>query len=170
MKPHLLLLTYLPLSMASLEEFTGTNNAIQMFINHNYLAINKDGRVYGITDQNHVDTMLKRIAVNDKGRIIIQNIVNCMFLCIARCGKLYASNRLSLDCFINEKMEPNNYNTYYKVYNRKLTFVALKHNGKLKRLQIFKTQNLSKLGEYTLVMLKRGLILQHIKHANPQNL
>ncbi|QCF61042.1 fgf [Troides aeacus nucleopolyhedrovirus] len=139
---------------ALLTHITGTSMPGRLFINRQFLAVSPDGAVYGTIESNHVDTIFKRFAV-DINRIVIQNAITCVYLCMDRCGQLYGSKTLSNDCFMREFLEENNYNTYYKVYDRKLTYVALKNNGIPRKLQILKSRKLGKLSVYSIALLKR---------------
>ena len=139
---------------ALLTHITGTSIPGQLFINRQFLAVNPDGAVYGTIESDNVDTIFKRVAV-DRNRIVIQNAITCVYLCMDRCGQLYGSKTLSKDCFMREFLEKNNYNTYYKVYDRKLTYVALKNDGTPRKLQISKSRKLGKLSVYAMALLKR---------------
>nr|WRK23557.1 fibroblast growth factor [Bombyx mori nucleopolyhedrovirus] len=140
---------------ALLTHITGTSIPGRLFINRRFLAINPNGTVYGGTiESDNADTTFKRLAV-DRNRIVIQNAITCVYLCIDRCGQLYGSKTLSDDCFMREIMEKNNYNTYYKIYDRKLTYVALKNDGTPRKLQISKGRKLGKFSVYAMALLKR---------------
>ncbi|AGA16186.1 fgf protein [Thysanoplusia orichalcea nucleopolyhedrovirus] len=161
---------------ALLGHITGTSIPVQLFVNRQYLAVTANGAVYGTTVSDSINTVFRRVAGNS-GRIIIQNAITCMYLCMDRCGQLYGSKGLSRDCFINESMEENNYNTYYKVYDRKMSYVALANDGSPRRLQISRNRKLGKLSVYALALstrldfsihttcpiIKKQIVMQHRK-------
>lgn len=134
-----------------LEHITGTQRPMQLFINNRLLAVRPNGTIEGTHDASSPDTVLQRVAA-DKNRIILRNTVTCMHVCLDRCGFMYASATLSKDCFLNEVFTQNNYNVMFKIYDHKITYVALDHRGNPRRVQLPKSRDLRNMSKYTLIM------------------
>nr|BBD51188.1 fibroblast growth factor [Samia ricini nucleopolyhedrovirus] len=137
-----------------LEHITGTGRLVQLFINHRYLAVRPNGIVEGTSDALSADTVLQRVRGNTRGHILLRNAVTCMHVCLDRCGTMYASATVSSDCFLNEMFTETNHNVLHKVYDRKVTYVALDNVGRARRVQISKRRSLRNMSKYTFIMRK----------------
>uniref|UniRef100_T1PIP8 Fibroblast growth factor n=1 Tax=Musca domestica TaxID=7370 RepID=T1PIP8_MUSDO len=110
-----------------------------------------DGTVNGTPDDQSEYTILQRSTV-DVGRIKVQGVATCLYLCMDPCGAVYGSKEFTDDCVFNENMEQHNYNTYSSTYNsnsRRKYYLALNRHGEPRKLQIPPTRSLGKLATYT---------------------
>ncbi|XP_051862573.1 protein kinase 4 isoform X2 [Drosophila albomicans] len=124
---------------------------IQIYIKNRFLQILPDGTVNGTTSDHSDYAILQRSAV-DVGRIKIQSVATCLYLCMDACGVLYAWKDFTDDCVFNENMELQNYNTYSSTYNsnaRRVSYLALNRHGQPRRMQIPASRSLGKLTTYT---------------------
>ncbi|KAL7730113.1 hypothetical protein ACLKA6_009389 [Drosophila palustris] len=109
------------------------------------LSLKRTGR------QRHTGPILQRSTV-DVGRIKIQSVATCLYLCMDACGAVYASKDFTDDCVFNENMELHNYNTYSSTYNsnaKRVLYLALNRHGAPRRTQIPVTRPLGNLSKYT---------------------
>ncbi|AKR14210.1 fibroblast growth factor [Dasychira pudibunda nucleopolyhedrovirus] len=136
---------------APLQHITGTQRLVQVFIHNRYLAVRSDGTVGGTTHASSLDTVLQRIGYRH-GRILLRNAVSCMYVCLDRCGAMYASAALSSDCILNEVILENNYDVLFKIYNGKKTYVALDNAGNPRRVQLPRQRPLRRMSAYTFIM------------------
>ena len=138
-----------------LEHITGTQRIVHIVVHNRYLAVHTDGVVNGTLDAYSLDTVLQRVTHSERPRsILLRNAISCMHVCLDRCGVMYATAALSSDCFLQETMIENNYDVMYKIYNRKLTYIALDNFGKARRLQLSRRRTLGKLSVYALILRK----------------
>ncbi|KAH8311091.1 hypothetical protein KR044_004327 [Drosophila immigrans] len=124
---------------------------IQIYIKNRFLQLLPDGTVNGTTSDHSDYAILQRSAV-DVGRIKIQSVATCLYLCMDACGVLYAWKDFTDDCVFNENMELQNYNTYSSTYNsnaRRVSYLALNRHGLPRRMQIPASRSLGKLTTYT---------------------
>ncbi|AGR57160.1 fibroblast growth factor [Choristoneura rosaceana nucleopolyhedrovirus] len=133
-----------------LDHVTGTQHLVRVFIHNRYLAVRPDGTVGGTTHAS-MDTILQRVGYH-KSRVLLQNAFSCMHVCLDRCGAMYASGALSMDCILNEVILDNNYDVMFKIYNRKKTYVALNNKGRPRRVQLPKRRPLRKMSTHTFIM------------------
>ncbi|CAH1153235.1 unnamed protein product [Phaedon cochleariae] len=135
---------------------TGTARKIQMFIKNKHLQILPDGTVNGTTDDTSAYSILQRTTVGI-GRMKIQGLATCQYLCMSRCGLLYGSRDFGDECVFNETIEQSNYNTYSscKYSNDKRTFyLALNQGGQPRKVMLRARRQLGKLSSYILVLTK----------------
>ncbi|ABI13813.1 fibroblast growth factor [Anticarsia gemmatalis multiple nucleopolyhedrovirus] len=138
-----------------LEHITGSQRLVHMFVHNHYLAVHTDGVVNGTLDPYSLDTVLQRVSRFKhpaRRTILLRNAISCMHVCLDRCGVMYASAALSSDCFLQETIVENNYDVMFKIYNRKLTYVALDNFGRARRLQLSRRRTLGKLSMYALIL------------------
>ncbi|AJD09279.1 fibroblast growth factor [Condylorrhiza vestigialis mutiple nucleopolyhedrovirus] len=136
-----------------LEHITGTQRLVHIFVHNRYLAVHTDGVVNGTLNPYSLDIVLQRVTHPKRPRsILLRNAISCMHVCLDRCGVMYATAALSSDCFLQETVLENNYDVMYKIYNRKLTYIALDNFGKARRLQLSKRRSLGKLSLYALIL------------------
>ncbi|XP_043946798.1 ras guanine nucleotide exchange factor Y isoform X4 [Drosophila biarmipes] len=67
-----------------------TSRKIQLYIKNRILQIMRDGVVNGTQDENSEFTILQRSTV-DVGRIKLQSVATCLYLCMDACGVPYGS-------------------------------------------------------------------------------
>ncbi|XP_033165098.1 ras guanine nucleotide exchange factor Y isoform X5 [Drosophila mauritiana] len=67
-----------------------TSRKIQLYIKNRILQILRDGVVNGTQDENSEFTILQRSTV-DVGRIKLQSVATCLYLCMDACGVPYGS-------------------------------------------------------------------------------
>lgn len=162
-----------------LEHITGTRRPLQLFINKHYLAVHHNGNIDGTYDKLGSDTILQRVAIGtkhtNKTRILLRNAITCMYVCLDRCGNMYAVSQLSRDCILNEMYTESHYDIIYKVYNQKRAYVALDNAGKARRVQLSKRRQLRNMSKYTLILRvpvystmitncpKQNIIIKHRK-------
>ncbi|KAI8044377.1 hypothetical protein M5D96_000533, partial [Drosophila gunungcola] len=95
--------------------------------------------------------ILQRSTV-DVGRIKLQSVATCLYLCMDACGVPYGSKDFTDDCVFNENMGLQNYNTYSSTYHsqaRRVFYLALNGSGQPRRTQIPASRSLGKLSTYT---------------------
>lgn len=159
----------------NLKYITGTQRPIQLFLNKQYLQILPNGVINGTSNSNSMYTVIRRKSFR-RSIITLQNPITCMYVCMDKCGFHYGSKILSKDCFFEEIIEENNYNTYSRVYNKKRTYLAFNNYGHSRRTQLPIGRPLFKMATYVLTLLKRlnndiytmcpsfnSIILQHRK-------
>ncbi|XP_016961173.1 ras guanine nucleotide exchange factor Y isoform X2 [Drosophila biarmipes] len=128
-----------------------TSRKIQLYIKNRILQIMRDGVVNGTQDENSEFTILQRSTV-DVGRIKLQSVATCLYLCMDACGVPYGSKDFTDDCVFNENMGLQNYNTYSSTYHsqaRRVFYLALNGSGQPRRTQIPASRSLGKLSTYT---------------------
>ncbi|XP_017007297.2 uncharacterized protein bnl isoform X1 [Drosophila takahashii] len=128
-----------------------TSRKIQLYIKNRILQIMRDGIVNGTQDENSEFTILQRSTV-DVGRIKLQSVATCLYLCMDACGVPYGSKDFTDDCVFNENMGLQNYNTYSSTYHsqaRRVFYLALNGSGQPRRTQIPASRSLGKLSTYT---------------------
>ncbi|KAH8273113.1 hypothetical protein KR018_001746 [Drosophila ironensis] len=128
-----------------------TSRKIQLYIKKHILQLMRDGTVNGTQDENSEFTILQRSTV-DVGRIKLQSVATCLYLCMDACGVAYGSKDFTDDCVFNENMGLQSYNTYTSTYNsnpRRVLYLALNNQGELRRTQIPMGRELRKLSIYT---------------------
>ncbi|XP_017113807.1 protein kinase 4 isoform X2 [Drosophila elegans] len=128
-----------------------TSRKIQLYIKNRILQLMRDGTVNGTQDENSEFTILQRSTV-DVGRIKLQSVATCLFLCMDACGVPYGSKDFTDDCVFNENMGLQNYNTYSSTYHsqaRRVFYLALNGSGQPRRTQIPASRSLGKLSTYT---------------------
>ncbi|EDV41726.1 uncharacterized protein Dana_GF17357, isoform A [Drosophila ananassae] len=127
---------------------------IQLFVNRHILQLMRNGTVTGTQDENNEFTILQRSTV-DVGRIKLQSVATCLYLCMDACGIAYGSKDFTDDCVFNENMGLQNYNTYTSTYNSnslRVFYLALNNQGGLRRTQIPPGRALQKMTIYTNVI------------------
>ncbi|UZE89786.1 FGF [Parapoynx stagnalis nucleopolyhedrovirus] len=137
-----------------MEHFAGTQRPVHIFLNRRYLQVLPNGMVNGTSIRNSMYIVFRRESYK-KSFVILRNAITCMYVCMDKCGFLYGTNFFSKDCYFKEHMEENNYNTYFRIYNRKRTFLALDNFGRSRRTQISLRRHISKMSTYVLTLLKR---------------
>ncbi|XP_036672696.3 uncharacterized protein bnl isoform X2 [Drosophila suzukii] len=128
-----------------------TSRKIQLYIKNHILQIMRDGVVNGTQFENSEFTILQRSTV-DVGRIKLQSVATCLYLCMDACGVPYGSKDFTDDCVFNENMGLQNYNTYSSTYHsqaRRVFYLALNGSGQPRRTQIPASRSLGKLSTYT---------------------
>ncbi|XP_033244316.1 serine-rich adhesin for platelets isoform X2 [Drosophila miranda] len=128
-----------------------TSRKIQLYIKNRILQLLRDGTVNGTQDEQSEYTILQRSTV-DVGRIKLQSVATCLYLCMDACGAVYGSKDFTDDCVFNENMGLQNYNTYSSTYNsnaRRVYYLALNRHGEPRRTQIPASRSLGKLTTYT---------------------
>ncbi|XP_034660957.1 rho GTPase-activating protein gacF isoform X3 [Drosophila subobscura] len=134
-----------------------TSRKIQLYIKNRILQLLRDGTVNGTQDEQSEYTILQRSTV-DVGRIKLQSVATCLYLCMDACGSVYGSlsdllqKDFTDDCVFNENMGLQNYNTYSSTYNsnpRRVYYLALNRHGEPRRTQIPASRSLGKLTTYT---------------------
>ncbi|XP_022216192.2 rho GTPase-activating protein gacF isoform X2 [Drosophila obscura] len=134
-----------------------TSRKIQLYIKNRILQLLPDGTVNGTQDEQSEYTILQRSTV-DVGRIKLQSVATCLYLCMDACGAVYGSlfdllqKDFTDDCVFNENMGLQNYNTYSSTYNsnaRRVYYLALNRHGEPRRTQIPASRSLGKLTTYT---------------------
>ncbi|XP_023179081.2 myb-like protein A isoform X2 [Drosophila hydei] len=136
---------------STISHLAGPSRKIQLYMKNRILQILPDGTVNGTQDEQSEYTILQRSTV-DVGRIKIQSVATCLYLCMDACGAAYASKEFDDNCVFNENMELHNYNTYSSTYNsnaRRVFYLALTGQGAPRRTQIPATRTLGKLSTYT---------------------
>ncbi|XP_055923093.1 probable serine/threonine-protein kinase DDB_G0282963 isoform X2 [Eupeodes corollae] len=134
-----------------LEDISGPGRKIQLYIKNRFIQLMTDGTVNGTMNDLSEYTILQRTTV-DVGRIKIQSVATCLYLCMDQCGAVYGSKEFTDDCVFNESMEQHNYNTYSSTYNsnsRRIYYLALNRHGEPRKLQIPPSRPLGKLATYT---------------------
>uniref|UniRef100_A0A6I9VI19 Fibroblast growth factor n=1 Tax=Bactrocera dorsalis TaxID=27457 RepID=A0A6I9VI19_BACDO len=136
---------------STISNLSGLSRKIQIYIKNRFIQLLPDGTVNGTQDEQSDYTILQRSTV-DVGRIKIQGVATCLYLCMDACGAVYGSHEFTDDCVFNENMEQHNYNTYSSTYNsnaRRVYYLALNRHGEPRKLQIPPTRSLGKLATYT---------------------
>ncbi|XP_073845727.1 fibroblast growth factor branchless [Musca autumnalis] len=136
---------------STVSHLSGPSRKIQLYIKNRFLQLMPDGTVNGTPDDQSEYTILQRSTV-DVGRIKVQGVATCLYLCMDPCGAVYGSKEFTDDCVFNENMEQHNYNTYSSTYNsnsRRKYYLALNRHGEPRKLQIPPTRSLGKLATYT---------------------
>ncbi|XP_059218395.1 putative uncharacterized protein DDB_G0286901 isoform X2 [Stomoxys calcitrans] len=136
---------------STVSHLSGPSRKIQLYIKNRFLQLMPDGTVNGTPDDQSEYTILQRSTV-DVGRIKVQGVATCLYLCMDPCGAVYGSKDFTDDCVFNENMEQHNYNTYSSTYNsnaRRKYYLALNRHGEPRKLQIPPTRSLGKLATYT---------------------
>ncbi|XP_061390621.1 putative uncharacterized protein DDB_G0282133 [Musca vetustissima] len=136
---------------STVSHLSGPSRKIQLYIKNRFLQLLPDGTVNGTPDDQSEYTILQRSTV-DVGRIKVQGVATCLYLCMDPCGAVYGSKEFTDDCVFNENMEQHNYNTYSSTYNsnsRRKYYLALNRHGEPRKLQIPPTRSLGKLATYT---------------------
>nr|XP_036233410.1 putative uncharacterized protein DDB_G0277255 isoform X1 [Bactrocera oleae] len=136
---------------STISNLSGLSRKIQIYIKNRFIQLLPDGTVNGTQDEQSDYTILQRSTV-DVGRIKIQGVATCLYLCMDACGAVYGSKEFTDDCVFNENMEQHNYNTYSSTYNsnaRRVYYLALNRHGEPRKLQIPSTRSLGKLATYT---------------------
>nr|XP_017028333.1 uncharacterized protein LOC108078623 isoform X4 [Drosophila kikkawai] len=67
-----------------------SSRKIRLYIKNHMLQVMRDGTVIGIQDENSEFTILQRSTV-DVGRIKLQSVATCLYLCMDACGAAYGS-------------------------------------------------------------------------------
>ncbi|KAH8369327.1 hypothetical protein KR009_008389 [Drosophila setifemur] len=138
-------------STVSQSHLAWTSRKIQLYIKNRILQLMRDGTVNGTQDENSEFTILQRSTV-DVGRIKLQSVATCLYLCMDACGAAYGSKDFTDDCVFNENMGLQNYNTYSSTYNsnaRRVYYLALNRHGEPRRTQIPASRSMGKLSTYT---------------------
>ncbi|KAH8256302.1 hypothetical protein KR032_000402 [Drosophila birchii] len=138
-------------STVSQSHLDWSSRKIRLYIKNHMLQVMRDGTVIGIQDENSEFTILQRSTV-DVGRIKLQSVATCLYLCMDACGAAYGSKDFTDDCVFNENMGLQNYNTYSSTFNsnaRRVFYLALNGKGELRRTQISASRSLRKLSTYT---------------------
>lgn len=107
-----------------------------MYVKNAYLRLGVDGHISGVQDDTSPETVLQRSSVT-VGKVKIQGVTTCMYLCMDLCGIPYASREFSDECVFNEMIEENHYNSYSsaKYSNSRRTFyLGLNKIGKARRV------------------------------------
>ncbi|XP_055853164.1 probable serine/threonine-protein kinase DDB_G0282963 isoform X2 [Episyrphus balteatus] len=136
---------------STISHISGPGRKIQLYIKNRFIQLMTDGTVNGTQDDLSDYTILQRTTV-DVGRIKIQGVATCLYLCMDQCGAVYGSKEFTDDCVFNESMEQHNYNTYSSTYNsnsRRIYYLALNRHGEPRKLQIPPSRSLGKLATYT---------------------
>uniref|UniRef100_A0A1L8DJH2 Fibroblast growth factor n=2 Tax=Nyssomyia neivai TaxID=330878 RepID=A0A1L8DJH2_9DIPT len=136
---------------ANLSFAMGSARKIQLFIKNRYLQLLPDGTVNGTQNVHSDFTILQRTTV-DVGKIKIQGVATCLYLCMDMCGGIYASRKFTDDCVFNETMEEHHYNAYSSTYNsnaQRVLYLAINRNGQPRRLWIPSTRTLGNLTKHT---------------------
>ncbi|XP_025988994.2 uncharacterized protein LOC105197261 [Solenopsis invicta] len=123
---------------ANLSHISGTSRKIQMYIMNRHLQILPDGTVNGAKNDSSIYTIVQRLSTG-KGKINIQGIATCLFVCMDVCGLLYGARNATKECEFNENLEQHNYNTYSSVRwstAKKTLYIGLKSNGESKKVQV----------------------------------
>nr|UIX56250.1 Fibroblast growth factor [Hyphantria cunea nucleopolyhedrovirus]UIX56396.1 Fibroblast growth factor [Hyphantria cunea nucleopolyhedrovirus] len=134
-----------------MQHITGTQRLTHVVIRNRFLAVRPDGVVNGTTDASDLDIILQRVSYH-YNRILLRNAISCMYVCLDRCGTMYASAALSSDCILNEIILDNNYDVMFKIYDNKKTYVALNDCGQARRVQLPKRRPLRNMSAYTLIL------------------
>ncbi|XP_018320603.1 uncharacterized protein LOC108733792 [Agrilus planipennis] len=135
---------------------TGTARRIQMFIKNRHLQLLPDGTVNGTSDDSSVYTILHRISVGI-GKLKIEGVATCQYLCMDNCGLLYGSREFKDECVFNEMIEQHHYNTYSsaKYSNEKRTlYLALNKRGQPRKVMLRARQQLGRLSSFTRVLTR----------------
>ncbi|XP_011185652.2 serine-rich adhesin for platelets isoform X1 [Zeugodacus cucurbitae] len=136
---------------STISHLSGLARKIQIYIKNRFIQLLPDGTVNGTQEEQSDYTILQRSTV-DVGRIKIQGVATCLYLCMDACGAVYGSKEFTDDCVFNENMEQHNYNTYSSTFNsnaRRVYYLALNRHGEPRKLQIPPTRSLGKLATYT---------------------
>ncbi|KAM7363810.1 fibroblast growth factor branchless isoform 2-T3 [Cochliomyia hominivorax] len=136
---------------STVSHLSGPSRKIQLYIKNRFIQLLPDGTVNGTQDEQCDYTILQRSTV-EVGRIKIQGVATCLYLCMDPCGAVYGSKEFTDDCVFNESMEQHNYNTYSSTYNsnsRRKYYLALNRHGEPRKLQIPPSRSLGKLATYT---------------------
>ena len=134
-----------------MQHITGTQRLTHVVIRNRFLAVRPDGVVNGTNDASDLDIILQRVSYH-YNRILLRNAISCMYVCLDRCGTMYASAALSSDCILNEIILDNNYDVMFKIYDNKKTYVALNDCGQARRVQLPKRRPLRNMSAYTLIL------------------
>ncbi|KAK3520355.1 hypothetical protein QTP70_023827, partial [Hemibagrus guttatus] len=95
-----------------------------------FLRINPDGRVDGIREKNDPNIRLQ-LQATAVGEVVIKGISANRYLAMSSEGRLFGTRRATDECYFNERLEANNYNTY-KSKKYPNWYVALKRTGQYK--------------------------------------
>uniref|UniRef100_A0A1B0C9E0 Fibroblast growth factor n=1 Tax=Lutzomyia longipalpis TaxID=7200 RepID=A0A1B0C9E0_LUTLO len=101
--------------------------------------------------QNFPSSILQRTTV-DVGKIKIQGVATCLYLCMDMCGGIYASRKFTDDCVFNETMEEHHFNAYSSTYNsnaQRVLYLAINRHGQPRKMWIPPTRTLGNLTKYT---------------------
>ncbi|XP_066904970.1 fibroblast growth factor 7 [Halyomorpha halys] len=107
----MLCLTACLAAQPNLHHIAGSSRKIRMVVSNFYLRLSHDGRVIGTQEESSPETVLQRSSVT-VGKVKIQGVATCMYLCMDICGFPYASKEYSEECVFNEMIEENHYNSY----------------------------------------------------------
>nr|ABO65253.1 fibroblast growth factor 9/16/20 [Paracentrotus lividus] len=88
----------------------------QLFCRTNFrLAVHEDGTINGTRDNMDVYSSLY-IQSQRRSIVSIKGLRSQLYVCVNDDGDLYGANRVSRNCYFQEKIEPNFFNTYaYKM-------------------------------------------------------
>ncbi|XP_037036953.1 uncharacterized protein LOC119074783 isoform X2 [Bradysia coprophila] len=158
----------------------GTSRKIQLLIKNRLLQLLPDGTVNGTQDDGSDYTILQRATV-DVGKIRIQGVATCLFLCMDACGNVYGTE-FTDDCVFNELMLEN-YNIYASTYHsnsQKTFYLALNKLGQIRKTHLPANKELGKLATYaksftftvpdkrTEDLITRLFGANHVKHGLKQ--
>lgn len=132
----IVLLAAQPPPSPQLAHIAGSSRKIRMYVKNAYLRLGADGQVSGVQDDTSPETVLQRSSVT-VGRVKIQGVTTCMYLCMDACGQPYASKEFYDECVFNEMIEENHYNSYSsaKYSNpRRTLYLGLNKQGKARRV------------------------------------
>lgn len=141
---------------------------IQFFIKNYHLQILPDGTVNGTLDDGSVYTILQRTAIGI-GKLKIQGVGTCQYLCMDACGFLYGSREFNEECVFNEMIQEHHYNTYSstRYSNEKRTmYLALNRKGTPRKVLLHAGHPLGRLSSYTRV-LTRTVPPQKLEDLHP---
>ncbi|XP_062309484.1 putative fibroblast growth factor 1 [Osmerus eperlanus] len=95
-----------------------------------HLRILPDGTVTGSRQENDIHAILRVKAVS-AGLVVIKGLKAALYLTMDKDGHVFASPTLKDECYFQETMEENHYNTYMsQKYSN--WYLALKKNGQPK--------------------------------------
>ncbi|KAK4872088.1 hypothetical protein RN001_016212 [Aquatica leii] len=135
---------------------SGTARKIRMYIKNRHLQLLPDGIVNGTSDDHNVYTILQRTTVGI-GRLKIQGVATCQYLCMDICGMLYGSREFGDECIFNEMIEQHHYNTYSSTKysnDRRTLYLALNRKGQPRKVMLRANQQLGRLSSYTRVLTR----------------
>ncbi|GAB0096115.1 hypothetical protein DMENIID0001_115850 [Sergentomyia squamirostris] len=139
---------------ANLSYTTGSARKIQLYIKHHFLQILPDGVVNGTQNVYSDYTILQRTTV-DVGKIKIQGVATCLYLCMDMCGGIYASRKFNQDCVFNESMQENHYNVYSSSYHsnaKRMLYLGMTGQGHYRLINISTSRTLGQLSDYALAL------------------
>jgi hypothetical protein len=112
----------------------GTENSIQLRINHMMLQIDADGNVNGTDYASKNSTLFRRHATANG--TLIRSSSSCHFLCMNSCGYVYTAKVPNSECLFVEDFDvDSHYTNLYRLLNdKKRAYVALNKVGRMRRL------------------------------------